>query len=733
MNARREFLQRTGALVLSFSMLGRVAAQEGGGVKPAAPDLPGSLQKSPLLDAWIRIDADNTVTLFTGKAELGQGVKTALTQIAAEELDVAFARIRLVTADTQRTANEGYTSGSNSMKESGVAIRNAAAQVRELLVARAAQQWNADAATLTVEDGVVASGARRVSYGELVAGDVLHVEARPTSRFKDPKAYRVVGRAQPRVDIPAKVTGGAAYVHDMRLPGMLHARVVRPPTYGATLASVDAAAVERMAGVVQVIRDGSFLAVVAEREWTAVKAMQALARAARWTMSGSLPDMNELPAMLQGSKVEDVVLVEPKGDAPAGSRTLEATFTRHYQAHGSIGPACAVAHQQGELLTVWSHTQGVFPDRDAIAQMLGVGKDRVRVIHAEGAGCYGHNGADDAAADAALIATKLPGRPVRVQWMRDQEHAWEPYGPAMASKVRATLDGQRIVAWSYDVWSNTHSTRPGGAPSLLAARHSSKAFKPAVAKPVRSPEGQGDRNAIPLYVVPHVHVALKFVAQMPLRVSAMRALGAYHNVFAIESFMDELAAAAGADPVQFRLAHLDDSRAKDVVQLAAARFGWGSRAPVGRGYGFAFAKYKNLAAYCALGVEVAVDAARGHVRLVRAVAAVDSGQVVNPDGLRNQVEGAILQSASWTLHEKVRFDRERIRSVDWATYPILRFDGVPESLEVHLIDRPGLPYLGSGECGQGPAAAAIANAVANATGQRLRDLPLALHRGQTPS
>ena len=729
MNARRDFLLRSGALVVSFSLSGRVWTQVPGADKAVAPPLPGSLRQSPLLDSWIRIDAQNQVTVFTGKAELGQGVKTALMQVAAEELDVAFSRVTLVTADTSATANEGYTSGSNSMKDSGVAIRNAAAQVREILVARAAQRLAVAPETLRVEDGTVMGvGNAKVTYGELVAGEELHVEAKPASRFKDPKLYRIVSRAQPRVDIPAKVTGGAAYVQDIRMPGMLHARVVRPPSYKATLESVATDAVEKMPRVVKVIRDGNFLAVVAEREWSAVKAMRSLASLAKWREEKSLPDMEKLPAALLALPSQDLTIADKRGPGAAAAKTLEATYTRHYQAHGSIGPSCAVAQVKDGALTVWSHTQGVYPDRDAIAEMLGVEKGKVRCVHAEGSGCYGHNGADDAAADAALIASLMPGKPIRVQWMREQEHMWEPFGPAMVTKARASLDAVgKIVDWDYGVWSNSHSTRPGGAAALLAGQHGSKAFKAAVPKAQVTAEGLGDRNAIPLYAFPNVRVVHHFLPDMPLRVSALRALGAYHNVFSLESFMDELALAAGADPVDFRLKHLEDERAKDVIRMAAEKFGWrpGAKAPAGRGYGFAFARYKNAAAYFAIAAEVMVDPARTKMRLLRAVAAIDSGQVVNPDGLRNQAEGGIIQSASWTLHEKVAFDATRIRSVDWASYPILRFDAVPDSVEVHIIDRPGQPYLGSGEAAQGPTAAAIGNAVANATGVRMRDIPLA--------
>jgi nicotinate dehydrogenase subunit B len=355
----------------------------------------------------------------------------------------------------------------------------------------------------------------------------------------------------------------------------------------------------------------------------------------------------------------------------------------------------------------------------------------VRVIHVEGSGCYGHNGADDAAADAALIARALPGAPVRVQWMREQEQSWEPFGPAMVSKLKASLDSQgKIADWNFEVWSNTHSMRPGGAGCLLAAQHMAQSFAAPPAKAIPLPEGGGDRNAIPIYAFPNARVVHHFIPDMPIRISAMRSLGAYHNVFSIESFMDELAALAGADPVEFRLKHLADQRGRDVVEKAAESFGWrkGQRAPPDRGFGFAFAQYKNLAAYCAVASEVEVDRDTGRARLVRAVAAVDGGQAVNPDGLTNQIEGAIIQSASWTLYETVTFDDSRITSIDWQTYPILRFDAVPDKIEVHIVNRPGMPFLGSGETGQGPAAASIANAIANATGKRLRNLPLTRKR-----
>jgi nicotinate dehydrogenase subunit B len=729
---RRRLLKGGGALIVSFSLTNAFAQDQTPQVAPPAPKPPASLANSPYLDSWLRIDADGSITVFTGKAELGQGFKTAFQQIAAEQLDVPFASLKVVTADTKLTANEGYTSGSHSMQDSGTAILHAAAQARELLIAEAAKRLDVPAETLRTENGaVVASDGRKLTYGELVAQDMLHVQAQPSSKLKDPATFRVMGQSIPRVDIPAKVTGGVAYVQDLRLPDMVHARIVRPPSYGATLTECDTAAVEKLPGVVKVVRDGNFLAVVAKKEFQAVKAMGALSAAAKWKENGQLPKQDELASVLTAMPRKDFAIFERSDASVSGRKTIEASYTRPYQAHGSIGPSCAVAQLSDGAMTVWSHTQGVYPDRAAIAEMLKMPPASVRVIHVEGSGCYGHNGADDAAADAALIARAMPGTPVRVQWMREQEHAWEPFGPAMVTKLKASIgDDGKIADWNFEVFSNTHSMRPGGAGCLLAAQHMAQPFAVPAAKPLPLPEGGGDRNAIPIYTFPNAHVMHHFIPDMPVRISAMRALGAYHNVFSIESFMDELADLAGVDPVEFRLKHLDDTRGRDVIEKAAQGFGWrkGQKAPPNRGFGFAFARYKNLAAYCAIASEVEVNRETGRARLVRAVAAVDSGQVVSPDGLVNQIEGAIVQSASWTLYERVTFDDTRITSTDWQTYPILRFDAVPEKIEVHIINRPGKPFLGSGETGQGPAAAAIANAIANATGKRLRDLPLTRRR-----
>ncbi|MDQ2084008.1 molybdopterin-dependent oxidoreductase [Xanthobacteraceae bacterium Astr-EGSB] len=730
--SRRTVIAGTGALVVGFSVARRAFAQQepqNVGEEPRRPvALPGSLKDAPLIDSWIRIEATGAITVMTGKAELGQGIKTALIQIAAEQLDVAPHAITLVTADTASTPNEGYTAGSHSMQDSGTAILNAAAQARAILVNAAAARFALAAGELKTGDGKVAApDGRAIGYGELVSTELLHVEATPASPLKDTSRRLVMGRSIERVDIPVKVTGGAAYVHDLRLPDMVHGRVVRPPSPGARLKAIDEARVRRLPGVLAVVRNGSFLAVVAAREYQCVQAMRLLAATATWDGHSDLPESGKLYETLLALPSRDNDILHRSVALPPGGRTLEATYHRPYQMHGSIGPSCAVALREADALTVWTHSQGVYPLRGALSELTGLGAEQIRCIHMEGSGCYGHNGADDVAADAVLLAIALPGRPVRVQWMREDEHRFEPYGPAMIARLGAALQDGRIADWHHDVWSNTHSTRPGKAGDLLSALYLQAPFPPSPPRPLPQPDGGGDRNAIPLYVLPSVRVTNRFIPQMPLRVSALRGLGAYMNVFAIESFMDELAAAAGADPVAFRLAHLEDARGRDVVTEAARRFGWqathAQRRP-GFGHGFGFARYKNLGAYAAIAVEAEVARESGRVRIVRAVAAVDSGEAVNPDGIRNQIEGGMLQSASWTLFEEVRFDRTHVTSASWASYPILRFSDLPERIEVHVIDRPGEPFLGTGEAAQGPMAAAIANAVADASGVRIRDLPL---------
>ncbi|HYZ63955.1 MAG TPA: molybdopterin cofactor-binding domain-containing protein, partial [Acetobacteraceae bacterium] len=726
---RRSALLAGGGLIVSVALAR--AAEQGGTPPPAAPVLPGSLKQTPTLDAWIRVAPDGTITAFTGKAELGQGLKTALLQVVAEQLAINPAAVKLVTADTGSTPNEGFTAGSHSMQDSGTALLHAAAQVRALLTQAAAARLAVEPVSLRPENGVFhAPDGRSLTYGTAADALSLHVEAQPTSDLVDPAAYRVMNTSMHRVDIPAKVTGGAAYVQDLRLPGMLHGRVIRQPAQGAILGDFDTAPIERMPGVVKLVREGSFLAVIARKEWQAIRAMRALAAAASWSGDKTLPDPATVLDTIRHLPARDIPILQWTHTADPAQTRLSARYTRPYMMHGAIGPSCAVAQLADGTMTVWTHTQGVYPLRDALAGLLRMKREQVRCIHVEGSGCYGHNGADDVAGDAALLARAVPGQPVRVQWMREDEHANEPYGPAMIGEFAGALDASgRIVDWQYDVWSNTHNRRPteGGLMLQNAALPDPLPVPPPA--PIPMPEGGGERNSNPIYALPNARVVSHFIPEMPLRVSAMRALGAYLNVFAIESFMDELARAAGADPVAFRLAHLEDARGRAVIEASAERFGWATRPrEAGVGRGFAFARYKNLGAYCAVALDARVERETGRIKLGRVVAAVDSGQPVNPDGIRNQIEGAIVQGASWTLYEQVLFDRQRILSTDWSGYPIMRFPALPDSIEVVVMDRPGQPFLGTGEAGQGPAAAAIANAVHDAIGQRLRDLPLSSAR-----
>jgi CO/xanthine dehydrogenase Mo-binding subunit len=719
---RRQFGKAAGAFVLAFSLAPRLARAQ-------APKLPGSLANNRMLDAWLRINADGSAIIFTGKVELGQGISTALAQIAAEELDLPVVRIKMISGDTAQTPDEGYTSGSQSIEYGGVAVRLACAEARALLVGEAANRLGQPVERLTVSEGVVAApDGRKIGYGELVAELDIDREVTATVAPKPPAQHTIVGRPVPRRDIPAKVTGGAAYVQDLRLPGMLHGRIVRPPRYGARLEALDEATALAIPGVIKVVREGSFLGVVVEREEQAVKAREALARAARWSGGKELPDPARLFEQLTALPTQSSVVSEKQAAAAAATRTLEATYTRPYIAHASIGPSCAVAEFGEGALRVWTHSQGVFPLRRDLAKALKLDPETVRCIHAEGSGCYGHNGADDVALDAALLAGAVAGRPVRVQWMRDDEFAWEPYGSAMLMRTKAGLDADgRVVDWVYEVWSNTHSTRPaapGDDNNLLASWYLAEPSQSGPPTNIPQPAGGGDRNAVPLYDFPNQRVVNHLIPEMPLRVSALRTLGAYANVFAIESFIDELAAATGQDPVSFRLAHLVDPRARAVIEAAAKKAGWkaGETGNGVRGRGFGFAKYKNLATYVAVVAEIEIDPKTGHIRVPHAFATADAGQIINPDGLANQIEGGMIQSTSWTLHEAVRFDRSSISSRDWSGYPILTMPEVPE-IEVTLIDRPDEKSLGAGEAAQGPMAAAIANAFAHATGRRLRDLP----------
>jgi nicotinate dehydrogenase subunit B len=727
--SRRSFLAAS-ALVVGFALLpDELLAQTNAGA-PSGPPF-GDLKNYPYLDSWIGIDDRGHVTVFTGKAELGQGIQTALMQCAAEQLAVAPAAITMVMASTTQTPNEGYTAGSNSMSDSGTAIFHAAAQVRGILLGWAAGDLGVDVAQLKAENGIVtAPDGKRRSYGDLVKGRSLHVVATNQSDLIPPDQYKVMGKNLPRLDIPPKLTGEAVFVQDIRMDNMVHARVVRPPNYGATLTQVDTSAVEKMPGVVKVIRQGNYLAVAAAGEFQAIEAMRALQQAAQWQSSKILPKQTDLYSVLKSLQTNDTVIDKSGSGAIADqSNVVEAVYRKPYLMHGSIGPSCAVALLKSDHLTVWTHSQGVYPLRATIGTMLSMPQDKVDCIQVEGSGCYGHNGADDVAADAAIIAVALPGRPVRVQWMREDEHGWEPYGSPMIAHARGTIDGNGMISgWDYELWSMTYNARPAGSPAnLMPAWYLPLHAGPPQGSEIPLPSGGGDRNAVPTYSLPNTHIVDHYVRQtLPLRVSALRSLGGYFNVFAAESFMDELAATAKTDPVAFRLKHTADPRARDVINMAADKFSWAKAQslPPYHGRGFAYVRYESIKAYCAIAVEIEVDPVSGQIRIVRAIAAVDSGNAANPNGIENQIEGCIIQGASWTLYEAVDFSETEITSRDWGSYPILRFDAVPERVEVHVINRPGAPFLGTGEAAMGPIAAAIANALADATGVRLRDLPL---------
>ncbi len=719
---RRRFGQALGALTVAFSLTPPVCAATGAG-------LPGSLAGNRMLDAWLRINSDGTVTVCTGKVELGQGILTALEQIAADELDIAPERIKLISGDTAQTPDEGFTSGSQSIEYGGTALRYACAEARDILLKLAAKKLGTAYDKLTIADGTItAQGGQKTTYWKLAAEVDLHREASAGVPPKPPEQHRLVGKSRPRIDIPAKVTGGAAYVQDIRLPGMLFGRISRPPSYRAELVSFDEERVRKLPGIAAVVRDGRFLGVVAQREEQAIAGRDEISRAATWRETPSLPPPDDIYAYLKSLPTEDHLISSKGGDAPpAAHLSLAAKHTRPYTAHASIGPSCAIAQFADGQLTIWTHSQGVFPLRRDLAKALDMDEVKIRCIHAQGSGCYGHNGADDVALDAALLARASNGRPVKVQWMRDDEFGWEPYGPAMSVELRASLDeAGMVIDWTHDVWTNTHTTRPQkDGCNLLAAWHLAQPKLPGKPEIIPQPAGGGDRNAIPLYDFPRQRVTHRFIPQMPIRVSALRALGAYANIFAIETFMDDLAKAAKTDSIEFRIRHLSDPRAIAVIKAAATYSAWQSDMPAGtgKGRGFGFAKYKNLSAYLAVVVDVEVDRQTGRVRVTRATAAIDAGQVINPNGLVNQTEGGIIQAVSWTLKEQVRFTSEHITSRDWSRYPIITFPEVPE-IRVTVLDRPNERSLGAGEAAQGPTAAAIGNAIAHGTGIRLRDLPL---------
>lgn len=688
----------------------------------SAVPLPTSITANPRLSAWLAVRADNRITVHSGKVELGQGIVTAIAQIAADELGLSPAQLDIVVGDTRVSPDEWYTAGSQSIEVGGAAMRLVCAQARGLFADAAAARLGVPRAALSLADGVFRSAdGRAASYADLAAGVNLDVPVAPTADA-GPRGPSLMGAALPRRDIEGKL-GGPGFLHDMVLPGLLHGRVVRGPDHGARLVELDLDALRALPGVAAVVRSGSYLCVLAEREHAAVKAQSAAQKHVRWAAGPARPAFGPIAQVLKALPAASETVHE-SGRPGGGGVALNASYSKPYVAHASIGTCVAVAHMEGQHLTLWSHTQGPHFLRAQVALALGMAVESVTVIHRDGAGCYGHNGADDVAFDAALAAVRT-GRPVMVTWSREEELAASPCGSASVIDIDAALDAEgRVAKWHARIRSHTHIKRPGWGEgiNLLGAWDMDPPVPVPSPKDMPLPAGGGHRNGIALYDFAHQKVDYHFVAESPLRVSALRGLGAFANGFAIESAMDELAAASGQDPVAFRLKHLDDARARAVIEAAARRAGWppGAAGGEGRGRGIGFARYKNRSAYCAVVAEVEVAE---KVRVIRVVAAVDAGHIVSPDGLANQVEGGVIQALSWTLKEAVRWDESGTRTRSWEDYPILGFDEVPV-VEVELIDRPGEPGLGSGECAAGPTAAAVANAVFHAIGVRVRDLPL---------
>ncbi|QQO36535.1 xanthine dehydrogenase family protein molybdopterin-binding subunit [Bradyrhizobium diazoefficiens] len=690
-----------------------------------APKLPVSLAANPRLSSWVKFTGEGRVAISPGKVEIGQGIVTALAQIAADELDVEIGRIEMIRASTAASPNEGVTSGSLSIQQSGRALRHACAEVRQRFLAAASERLGVDASLLGVDDGTISGpGNVRTSYWEL-SGDVsLDHDVTAGTVAKSAVARRVAGHSIERVDIPDKVFARPRFIHDCALPGLAHGRVLRPDISGAELIALEEAAARAVSGFIAVVRDGSFSGVVAESEVAAEAALKALRKGATWSAGEPLPDENDLAGFLKSQPVETIIIDTKAAATTKAARTLRRQYTRPYIAHASIAPSCAMAQWDGDRVHVWTHSQGVYLLRADLTIVLRLPAENIVVEHMEGAGCYGHNAADDVALDAVLLAKAAGGRPVRVQWSRHDEMSHAPFGAAMAIEIEADLDADNeIVGWRHGIWSNGHAARPGRAaePALLAASEIANPYPRMIStNPPAANGGGGDRNSVPLYDLPAWTITSHRLLTMPVRTSALRTLGAQGNVFAIESLLDEIAALRGEDPIAFRLRHLRDDRAKDVVRAAARRAGWKPERRSGVGHGVGFARYKNTGAYCAAIAEIE---GADDIRVKRLTLAVDVGEAINRDGVINQIEGGAIQATSWVLKERVRFDRTRITSTSWTDYPILTFSEVP-AVDVEIIQRPEIEPVGAGEAAHGPVTAAIANAVHDCLGVRVHDLPI---------
>lgn len=691
--------------------------------------LPLSLINNRRLEAWLRFQPDRTVRLAVGKVEIGQGILIALSQIAAEELDVAVGRIDILSGDTADAPDEGSTSSSQSIEVSGRSVRLVSAELRERVLGRLARRLNCAPEALSVDDGcfLMEGNPTGYDYWSFAGPEDFAADIAGLAEPKPPAAYKVVGQPVPRRDLAPKVTG-AAFIHDIVRPDMLHARVLRQPSYGARLQSLNEAAIRRAAGGdMEVVRVGDFVAFVGPDETVVQRAAVAAVSAATWTGVRVLTPAQQEAAWLVQQPADDRILGDPPPAVEAGV-VVSQTYSRPFVSHAALAPSCALAEFRDGHLSVWSHTQGVYPLRNSLSGILGLKREQVTVRHAHGAGCYGHNGADDAALDAAIIAMQLPGRCIRVQWRREEEFGFEPVSTAHTTRIRAALDDAgRPVDWTAEVWAGSHVQRPVFGGNMLA--HEALPDPPPPSKandPGEANGGGGTRNAFPMYDFPAKRVIHHLALATPVRTSSLRGLGALPNVYALECFMDELAERAGVDPVEYRLGLLSDARARRLIQIVAERCGWSGRGAVGTGHGLglAWSRYKNKAAYACVAVELDVDQ---DIVLRRAWCAADAGLVINPDGARNQLEGGIVHAASMTLKEQVTLEGDGISSLDWDRYPIMRFSEVPE-IDTVIIDNPDMPTLGMGECTFGPTAAAIGNAVAHALGVRIRDMPLTRER-----
>lgn len=722
MISRRKLLFNAGALTVYFSLNPVLAAN----AKKTSSLLPRALKHNPELDAWLSLDKRGKVKLFSGKVELGQGILTAFAQIVAEQLNVAMTRVEIINTDTRLCPDLGYTFGGISIEHGGAALQWAAAEAKAILLSYGADYLAAETSQLSVEDGefYLNNQPSGITYWQVLADSRFGTQSYGTGVIEPSSEHSIVGTSAQRVDIPAKAFGQAAFIQDMRFSDMWHARIVGPPVSGAALIDINFESKYLSAGQ-HLVQDGSFLAIVGKREESVVQDAQKIAKNCQWSRGIELPDETNLVAWLK-SAANPAETVAQQGQRESNSRlNYSAQFSRPYQAHASLAPSMAIAKLEGQQLTVWSHAQGMFPLRSAIARLLGMKVAMVRCIHVPSCGCYGHNGADDAACDAALIATKLPGRTIRLQYSRQDEFLREPYTSAMAVEIDASVTKQgKIQSWDYQIWSCAHSSRPGGAKragNFLAASLIEKSIDRPAPTPIPQPRGGSDRNAVPLYAVPNLRVRRHLVPETPLRTSSLRTLGAFTNVLAIEACMDQLAMMVGADPIDFRIKNLQDERAIHLLETLRAVSNWDARAGE-RGRGIGFARYKNSAAYCAVAFFVRVDKVTGEITLEKAVSVTDAGRIINPDGVKNQIEGGIIQAASWCLKERVRFSSTRIKSRHWGEYPVLGFNEVPE-LETHIVNRVDQLSYGVGEASPGPAGAALGNAIADALGVRLHDIP----------